>query len=254
VGAHQTFARKMKCLNWNLEWKTPATKAGRLIHALVAELDADTVCYTEVVRTMIPDGHSIESDPDYGYPNDGGRRKVTLWSKQSWAEVDMIGDDEMPSGRFVSGITAGVRFVGVCIPWRDAHVNTGRRDRACWEDHLAYCRGLERVLARYSADRTPTCVVGDFNQRIPRVGQPVNVAKALAEAIPADFMIATEGLKDAEGADLIDHFVVSPGLSIAITQIVPRISPGGTRLSDHVGVAVSLEKRRSEQVMDVNRP
>jgi hypothetical protein len=63
----------------------------------------------------------------------------------------------------------------------------------------AYCRGLERVLARYSADRTPTCVVGDFNQRIPRVGQPVNVAKALADAIPADFIIATEGLKGCGG-------------------------------------------------------
>jgi endonuclease/exonuclease/phosphatase family metal-dependent hydrolase len=99
-------------------------------------------------------------------------------------------------------------------------------------------------LARYSADRTPTCVVGDFNQRIPRVSQPVNVAKALADAIPADFMIATEGLKDAEGADLIDHFVVSSDLSISITQIVPRFSLDGTRLSDHVGVAAALEYRR----------
>jgi hypothetical protein len=76
-------------------------------------------------------------------------------------------------------------------------------------------------LARYSADRTPTCVVGDFNQRIPRVGQPVNVAKALADAIPADFIIATEGLKDAEGTDLIDYFVVSPDVagSIAVSTV-----------------------------------
>ena len=189
---------------------------------------------------MIPEGHSIESDPDYGYSNEGGRRKVILWSKQPWTDVDTIGDDEMPSGRFVSGVTAGVRFVGVCIPWRDAHVNTGRRDRTCWEDHLAYCRGLERVLARYSKDGTPICIVGDFNQRIPRVRQPVNVAKALADAIPADFIIATEGMKDEEGADLIDHFVVSPDLSISITQIVPRFSQDGTELSDHVGVVAQI--------------
>lgn len=236
----------MNCLNWNLQWKTPTTKAGRLIQAVVADLDADIVCYTEVVRAMIPDGYSIESDPDYGYPHNGERRKVILWSKHPWTEIDMVGDDGMPSGRFISGITAGVRFVGVCIPWRDAHVRTGRRDRTCWEDHLAYCSGLQRVLARYSADRTPTCVVGDFNQRIPRVGQPVKVAKALADAIPANFTIATEGLKDAEGSHLIDHFVVSPDLSISITQIIPRFSPDGTRLSDHVGVFASLEKRRSE--------
>ncbi len=232
----------MKCLNWNLEWKTSATKAGRLIQEQVAAIDADTVCYTEAIRTMLPEGHSIESDPDYGYSNVGGRRKVILWSKQPWTDVDTIGDDEMPSGRFVSGVTAGVRFVGVCIPWRDAHVKTGRRDRTCWEDHLAYCRGLECVLARYATDQTPTCVVGDYNQKIPRVGQPVIVAKALANAIPADFVIATEGLKDAEGADLIDHFVGSPDLSISITQIIPRFSQDGTRLSDHVGVAACLEK------------
>jgi endonuclease/exonuclease/phosphatase family metal-dependent hydrolase len=237
----------MKCLNWNLEWKTPATEVGRLIREQIAAVSADVVCYTEVVRTMIPEGHSIESDPDYGYPNDGGRRKVILWSKQPWTEVDTIGDDEMPSGRFVSGITAGVRFVGVCIPWRDAHVNTGRRDRACWEDHLSYCRGLERILARYTTDRTPTCVVGDFNQRIPRVGQPVNVAKALADAIPADFLFATEGMKDAEGADLIDHFVVSPDLFISITHIVPRFSRDGTRLSDHVGVVACIENNNAKK-------
>jgi exonuclease III len=238
----------MKCLNWNLEWKTPATKVGRLIQEQVAAIDADTVCYTEVVQTMIPGGHFIESDPDYGYPNNGGRRKVILWSKQPWTDVDTIGDDEMPAGRFVFGITARVRFVGVCIPWRDAHVKTGRRNRASWEDHLSYCRGLERVLAGYTSDRTPICIVGDFNQRIPRAGQPLNVAKALKDAIPANFEIATEGRKDAEGGALIDHFVVSPNLSIAITQIIPRIAPDGTRLSDHVGITAFLK------IQDANKP
>ena len=139
--------------------------------------------------------------------------------------------------------------MGVCIPWRDAHVKSGRRDRTCWEDHLAYCLGLQRVLARYSTERTPICAVGDFNQRIPRVAQPVHVAKALAASIPADFIIATEGLKDAEGADLIDHYVVSPELSILITQIVPRFSQNGTELSDHVGVVASLEIEDAQQVV-----
>jgi exonuclease III len=237
----------MKCLNWNLEWKTPASKAGRLIQEQIARLRPEVACFTEIHKTILPAGHSIESDPDYGYPNEGQRRKVALWSKQPWKDVDMIGDDEMPSGRFISGISAGIRFVGVCIPWRDAHVKSGRRDRTPWEDHLSYCRGLERILARYSSDQIPTCVLGDFNQRIPRAGQPVAVAKALADAIPAEFIIATEGLKDADGGDLIDHFVVSPDLPISITQIVPRTSPDGTRLSDHFGVEATLEKRKCEQ-------
>jgi hypothetical protein len=94
-----SFAKKMKCLNWNLEWKPPATKAGRLIQAQVAAIGADMVCYTEVDRTLVPDGHSIESNPDYGYPNDGERRKVILWSRQPWTEIDMTGDGQLSLGR-----------------------------------------------------------------------------------------------------------------------------------------------------------
>jgi hypothetical protein len=44
----------MKCLTWNLEWKTPASKAGRLIVEQVAAIAPDVACYTEVVRTLVP--------------------------------------------------------------------------------------------------------------------------------------------------------------------------------------------------------
>ena len=145
----------MKCLTWNLEWKTSASLAGRLIQEQIATLDPDICCYTEVVRTLIPEGCCIDADPDYGYPNKGGRRKVVLWIKHPWTEVDATGDEAMPTGRFVSGVTGGIRFVGVCIPWSAAHVSSGRKDRRPWEDHLSYCRGLGRVLARYSADGVP---------------------------------------------------------------------------------------------------
>jgi exonuclease III len=230
----------MKCLNWNLEWKSPSTRAGRLIQDRIAAEDASVICYTETVKSMIPEGFVIEADPDYGYPNDGSRRKVMLWSREPWLEVDSFGDGEMPTGRFVSGITGGIRFVGVCIPWRDAHVRSGRKDRSAWEDHLSYCGGLKRVLARYSGDRTPICLVGDFNQRIPRASQPPQIAKALVDAIPANFTIATEGMTDEEGGCLIDHFVASPGLSISITKIVSRFAGDGTKLSDHPGILASL--------------
>ena len=242
--SNSNYSPEMKCLTWNLEWAAPASKRGRLILEQIATMDPDVVCYTEVVRTLIPDGHRIEGEADYGYPNEGERRKVVLWSKHPWTDVDMKGDDGMPTGRFVSGTTGGIRFVGVCIPWRDVHVNTGRRDRKPWEDHLSYCDGLGRVLAGHAERETPTCVLGDYNQRIPRVSQPENVAKALADAIPASFRIATEGMKDAEGHNLIDHFAVSPGLSIFITRIIPRFAGDGTKLSDHVGVEVFIELDR----------
>lgn len=98
-----------------------------MIRQEMNRIDPDVMGLTEVGVAITPQGHVIEADPDYGYTHDGSRRKVILWSKTPWEEMDAIGDPEMPTGRFVSGVTQGIRFVGVCIPWRDAHVKTGRK-------------------------------------------------------------------------------------------------------------------------------
>lgn len=215
-----------------------------MIRERIAEIDPDVVCYTEVVRAIVPEGYRIEADPDYGYPNDGTRRKVLLWSKLPWADASLAAGTGMPSGRFASGITGGIRFVGVCIPWRDAHVRTGRRDRGPWEDHLSYCRELGRIFTAFENDDTPTCVLGDYNQRIPCRSQPVEVARALDESFPLSYQIASRGMVDAEGHHLIDHLAASPGLGIEITAIVSRFSSDGTRLSDHVGIEALLDARK----------
>ncbi len=231
----------MKCLTWNLEWAAPGSKRGQRIREMISALDPDVACFTEVVRDLVPVGHTIEAGADYGYPNHENRRKVILWSRHPWTRIDTTGNIEMPPGRFATGNTGGVQFVGVCIPWRDAHVRTGNRNRNPWDDHLSYCRGLGQILARYEKDAIPSCVLGDFNQRVPRVNQPLDVAQALADAISDRFQIATEGIKDAEGNQLIDHFAGSPHLTISVTSIIPRFTSDGTRLSDHVGVAATVQ-------------
>ena len=63
-------------------------------------------------------------------------------------------DPELPGGRFVSGVTMGIRFIGVCIPWQSAHVSTGRKDRKSWEDHLIYCRHLTGIIEKYRKEET----------------------------------------------------------------------------------------------------
>ena len=118
----------------------------------------------------------------------------------------------------------------------------GRKNRKPWEDHLSYCAGLERVLHCRSAPGQPVCVLGDYNQRIPRATQPQEVADALRNAIPSSFSIVTEGLKDGEDKDLIDHISVSPCLHARNLTILPRFGADRTRLSDHVGVAACLEQ------------
>lgn len=232
----------MKILTWNLEWAPLGSKREKLITTLIAQIDPDVVCYTEVNRNTIPDGHIIEADPDYGYPHNGQRLKVLLWSKHPWKEVDTVGDPDLPTGRYASGITQDIRFIGVCIPWKDAHVRNGRKDREPWQDHLAYCEGLSRIIEAHSASSHPICILGDYNQRIPRLYQPEHIAKALLHAIPNDFTFITQGLKDNEDKQLIDHICVSPSLTASATQILPHTTPDGTRLTDHMGVLANIEK------------
>ena len=231
----------VRCLTWNLEWAPPKGPRAEWIMKHVAAADPDVVCFTEVQRGFMPPGHLIEANADYGYPIQEGRRKVLLWSRELWTEVDVVSDEMMPSGRFVSGITGGIRFVGVCIPWKDAHVKTGRCDRQPWEDHLAYCQGLARVLKRHAEQSTTVCVLGDYNQRIPRINQPVPVFDALMAAIPPNFHIVTAGLTDAEGFNFIDHIAISPGVRASINGILPKTAEDGTRLTDNSGVHVTIQ-------------
>ncbi len=233
------------CLTWNLEWAAPSSKRGKLIQETILRLNPDVACYTEIMSGFAPRGFAIEADSDYGYNNSGKKRKVSLWSRTPWADVDTFGDFDLPAGRIISGVSQGIRFVGVCIPWKDAHVRTGRQDREPWEDHLAYCRGLGSVLERLVKRDEPVCILGDFNQRIPRVAQPEFVEKALLRAIAQDFQVATEGMKDPEDKDLIDHVAGSPDLEVCVNQIIPRFGPDGTRLSDHVGILVELGNKRT---------
>jgi len=232
----------MKCLTWNLAWAAAGGARMRLIAERIQELDPDVVCYTEVNRVVIPPGNVVESVADYGYSSPADRRKVILWSRIPWTEVDTVGDPALPSGRFVSGVTGGVRFVGVCIPWKDAHVTTGRKDRKPWEDHLCFCAGLKGVLDCYSARPEPICVLGDFNQRIPRDRELAQISRALLEAFPPGFAIVTAGLKDAEGKGLIDHIAVSATLEADMLEIVARFGADGMRLSDHTGIAARLAR------------
>ncbi len=226
----------MKCLNWNLEWRTPRSAGGKWIVQKIREVDSDVCCLTEVTEGLIPEGEVIRSDLDYGYGNKGDRRKVVLWSREPWTEIDLVGDPELPGGRFVSGVTMGIRFIGVCIPWQSAHVSTGRKDRKSWEDHLTYCKGLTQIIEGYRKEDFPICVLGDYNQRIPRVRQPVQVAEALAACFPSGFTVCTSGINDDEGKPLIDHCAVSPGLSAQVTEIIPKQTPDGNQVSDHAGV------------------
>ena len=234
--------RAMRIATWNVQWATTRSTRGRRVTAVLAALEADVIVLTEGCAAVLPpDGHVIDAGSDWGYRvDDPARRKVLLWSKHPWTDVDLVGSEALPPGRFVAGTTktphGEVQVLGVCIPWRGAHVTHGRRDRRAWEDHSRFLEGLVPVLDAVSGR---TIVAGDFNQRIPRTIQPAVLAEQLDAAL-AEFSVPTAVVREPQ---LIDHIALGPDLrSVGGPQLIRNLVDG-IELSDHTGVWIELASR-----------
>ena len=149
----------------------------------------------------------------------------------------------LPIFRFVSGVTGELRVVGVCIPWRDAHVRTGRKDRKSWEDHLKYLECLPTVIDQYQGDAQPVVIAGDFNQRIPRQTQPQHVYGMLEQILLENYEVVTSGYRDDIGGYLIDHIATDGRCSAKTESIIPMNTKDGERLSDHHGVVAKIIRK-----------
>ncbi len=208
---------------------------------MIASHSPSVMCLTELTTGMLPkEGHALLPDGNSGYPGSANRRKVALWSSEPWTETDPIGHPHLPAGRFVSGVTHGIRFVGVCIPWHASHVSNGRKDRKLWEDHLTYLRLLRPILDRYLDSSIPLCVLGDFNQTAAQGWQPNPVYESFKETFGTPLKIPTSNLTDPDGKLLIDHFAISPDLRFSLVGLLPKESAAGLRLSDHTGIVVEM--------------
>jgi hypothetical protein len=227
-------------LLWNLEWATPRSPRGRRIRSTVAGLAPDVVCLPEATAAMLPDdGFTIDAHPDYGYGATGERRKVLLWSRSPWSAVDRVGSEAMPGGRFVSGVTEGTRFVGVCVPWRDAHVRTGRRDRAPWEDHRRYLAALHETVRKHLAHPSRSSSSATSTSACPATGNPPTSmppsSASWPKASPAP-RPTTRGWVRGQ----IDHLFVGAGIEALDVEVLPRVADDGLRLSDHDGLIARL--------------
>lgn len=224
---------------WNTEWARPTAPKGKLVMAALAAPGCDVLCVTEGVAGIVSgQGNVIEGGEDWGDPVRDSRPRVLLWSARPWTEVDRVGSERMPGGRFVRGVTqtaAGqaLTVVGVCIPWFDAQWQDGRREAQRWELHGIWLEEFQKLRSTLPDERT--VVLGDFNQRIPRQWAPKGVYEALMRTFEG-FEIATEGnLEGAQGL-AIDHIAHTPDLVSKRISIWPDRSADGKRLSDHFGV------------------
>lgn len=225
-----------------MQWAAPGRAKTDAMLARLAEHDPDIACLTEVYRGVQPaGGHAIEGGSSWGYPVVPGRRKVILWSKEPWKNVDQVGDAGLPPGRFVAGQTETqvglLTVIGACIPWSDAHVRTGRRDSSRWQEHAAYLSALGRLLGSI---RGPAVLMGDFNQAVPRNRAPRAVYEQLLDALSPRYTVATHGVVEPLGRAAIDHVTHTGELACAAVTGLSNIGDDGEVLSDHFGVVTRL--------------
>ena len=224
---------------WNVGWAEADSERGARVADALKAPDCDIVCVTEGCADILPpDGHAVDAGPDWGYGREEARRKVLVWSRQPWAAVDIGISSALPAGRLVAGVTltalGALTVVGVCIPWRDAHVRSGRRDRSQWQEHEAWLAGFESLPYRHAKRRT--VVLGDFNQRVPRRSQPKGVHAVLLHAFEG-FSLATAGDLDGAPGRALDHIAHTPDMEPAGgIGLWPRNDRRDRRLSDHFGV------------------
>jgi endonuclease/exonuclease/phosphatase family metal-dependent hydrolase len=234
---------ELSLLVWNLEFRRRDSADGRALRAAIEACAPDIACITEAAPDILDLPHVIEAAADYGYGPRGSRRKVMLFSRQPWTQVDALGDPAMPPGRYVAGRTATplgeVALHGLCIPWSHAHVATGRRDAKPWGEHLRYLEGLARVLAR-PVD-VPCIACGDYNQAIPRRRAPLAVHQALLAAFPPALRHLTTGELPPLGRQVIDH-VSATGLAARSLRLLSNTAADGRQLTDHLGVHVVLAR------------
>ena len=237
----------LKLVNWNIEWATPTSQRGAEVLRRIDGHAPDVVCLTETHNGLLSQqGHTICSQADYGYKTTEYRRKVMLWSREPWEQVNDVGLESLPPGRFVSGVTqtslGAVTVLGVCIPWFGSRTEArrGSERKRRWADHEEYLAGLTEVLKRYAAKRL--IVMGDFNQIVGAgCRAPSELQSKLQEAFSSSMTIATAGLA-FEGRGSIDHIVLSEDLAAKPPEVISNVHDGKT-LSDHFGVAADVSAR-----------
>ncbi len=237
----------LRVVNWNVAWAAPRSERSPEILNRIGEHRPEIVCLTEAdCRLLSGCGYVISAGSYWGQSAVNNRRKVFLWSRQPWADIDAFGSDALPPGRFIAGATetsAGrFRVIGLCIPYGMANVQFGTKSSRPWQDHEQYLDGLGDLLAAPSS--ASTIVLGDFNQPLAgRSSVPRRLREKLRGAFPPDMTIATAQL-NFNGKSTIDHVALSADLAAEAIAAISHLRRDGRPLSDHFGVVAALSSHK----------
>ena len=246
----------MKILNWNTEWLGPTSRNGRFEKGrdLVSHYDADVICLTEAKPETMPNGgHTISSERSgAGNIENRGARKVILWSRYGWHDIDSIGSERLPEGRFVRACTVvndqEWTIVGMCIPYHGYRSNLeqwGQGRKRNWQGAGEYLDGLREDILPQARYQRRTVLLGDFNLQIPAKNYPYprSEVNGKRETTFASWHLPTSGELNDPALDkrFIDHIAHTADIRANSMQFISRFDKDGARLSDHNGVCIEIE-------------
>lgn len=227
---------------WNSERHEPQAWQWQELKRRLLEANPNVICCPECWLDYFDSSwHPIFSEHLSGQRNSQNERKIGLWSRNPWTNVDTVGSSEIPPGRFVRGTTevegTEIEVIGLCIPYAMSNVRVGRGGRTKWEEHRLYLQSLGELI-RPSLSR-PTIVLGDFNQRIPRTKWGAKQMAAMLEAALAEYRVWTEALLPGLEEPVVCHIAGSSHFALERSWGETR-EHLGKPLSDHDGVFAEI--------------
>ncbi len=220
----------MKILTWNLE-RLQKNK-NQLILEKLAEIDADILILTETNSLINPGSNysSLSTEPlpkDFdGIKYKATEHRTTIWSKYSMhpsfktfdSNTSVCADIKTPMGLLtVYGTIIGV-FGG-----RGERFNTD-------------IQGQLADFKKLSASEN-ICIAGDFNVTFSGYTYPSHKAR---ETLNDAFRHLSLTNTTAAISDTVDHIVLSENFAKQINSL-PETWNGNKKMSDHIGVCITLK-------------
>lgn len=176
----------IQVVTWNIERKASHRRQAQIMLDRIQALSPDIVCLTEAFEgsTAQLGGFEISVRGVFWSREAVGERKVVLWSKHPWVEMDLQGNENLQCGAFAAATTTtpigDIRVIGVCMPYSFASPAGLVPKCRQWSQHLRFLSGLEPVISNRAPSK-PTIVLGDYNQFVPVSGARRRPAPVLSK-------------------------------------------------------------------------
>ncbi|MCY4071095.1 MAG: hypothetical protein OXG60_07340 [Chloroflexi bacterium] len=245
----------MRILNWNTQIATPRGVNWRFetIKVVIALREADIICLTEAYPETMPSGGYIVTSGLSGWERHErlGARRVVLWSRNPWTDVDDFGSARLPEGRFVRAVTQvygkAVTVVGMCIPFHNYryHDSWGEKKLAIWQGAIEYLDALREDILPQARYQERTMLIGDYRLQIPprTYPYPSMVVNKKREETFTGWSIPTAVDYRAVGLDkpMVDHIALTSDFRVRYMDFISRFSTDILSLSDHNGVCIGVD-------------